>query len=86
MLAVVVDPQAEDPVVGVERQLGLGDVVAALHVGQKASLRSPVHFTGRPSSRAAQPTMRVFGVEEDLHAEAAADVGRQDAELLGRRP
>ena len=50
---------------------------------RKVSLRSPVHFTGRPSARAAQAAMRVLGIEEGLHAEAAADVGREDPHLVG---
>ena len=46
---------------GVERELGLGDVIAALTSARKVSLRSPVHFTGRPSSRDAHAAMAYSG-------------------------
>ena len=49
---------AEELAVLVERELGVGDVVAALRVGDESlSQRSAVHFTGRPSLPAAQVTI-----------------------------
>ena len=75
------DLHAEDPVIGVEGEFGLGDVVAAHDVGEEGlgALAGPLH---RPAEQARRPRRhRVLGVEERLHAEAAADVGREDAHL-----
>ena len=52
---------AEYSVIGIQGELRLGDVIAAHHVRQKVSLRSPVHFTGRPSNRDAQAAMAYSG-------------------------
>ena len=49
------------------------------------SLRSAVHFTGRLTCFDAQGD-HVLGVEVDLRAEAAADVGRDDAHLVLGQP
>ena len=80
-----VDAQADDLAVGVEREFGVGDVVAAVRVGQErlGAVGGPfdraVDLLGRPDAD------RLLGVDEDLRAEAAADVGRDDAQLvLGR--
>ena len=51
----------------------------------KASLRSAVHLIGRPSFAGAQVDDRFLGVVEDLRAEAAADIGRNDAQLVLRQ-
>ena len=54
--------------------------------------RSSVHFTGRPSARAACSAQTYSGNTDGLHAERAADLagddvnsGRLDAEHLRRR-
>ena len=52
---------------------------------RNASLRSAVHLIGRPTRFAAQTQRRLLGVEEDLRAEAAADVGRDHAHLVLRQ-
>ncbi len=76
--------QAEEAAVPVERQLGLGDVVAALGVGHER-----LRALRRPLDRAAELPRRpgdddLLGVVEDLRAEAAADVGRHHAQLVLR--
>ncbi len=56
-------------------------IVAALRVGQErfAAIRCPLH---RPSQLARRIAgQHVLGIEERLHAEAAADIGRDDAEF-----
>ena len=80
-----VDLQRGEVAVGIERQLGLGDVVAAMGVGEEALAALP-----GPLDRPAEPlggeqADALLGVDEDLGAEAAADVGRDHPELvLGR--
>ena len=70
---------------GIERELGLGDVVAAMRIREKA-----LAALGGPLDRPAdgpgcQQADALLGVDEDLRAEAAADVGRDHAQLvLGR--
>ena len=58
-----------------------GDVVAAMRVGQErlAALAGPLHRAAQLARGVAG--QRVLGVEEQLHAEAAADIGGDDAEL-----
>ena len=80
-----VHPQAGDLAVLVDGELGMGDVVAAMRVGQEGlgavarPLDRPADALGRPDAD------RLLGIDEDLGAEAAADVGRDDAQLvLGR--
>ncbi len=61
------------------------DVVAAVRVGKEGlrplrrPLDRPIDLLGRPDAD------RLFIVDEDLGPEAAADVGRYDAELVFRR-
>ena len=50
----------------------------------KPSLRSLTHFTGRPSLRRRPGHQRLFRIVELLDAEAAADIGRHDAQLVLR--
>ena len=72
--------------VGVEGDLGRGDVVAAHRVGEEAlaALAGPLH---RPPQRAGGEARHgVLGVEERLHPEPAADVGRDHPHLLRRQP
>ncbi len=66
------------------RQLSLEHAVAAVRVGQEAldAGRAPLDGTADPARREEQ--RRVLRVGLHLHAEAAAHVGRDHAELLGR--
>ena len=51
---------------------------------RKASLRSEVHFTGRPIRLRRPEDQQLLGVVEDLRAEAAAHVRRHDAQPVLR--
>ena len=77
--------KAEHLAVRVEREFGVRNMVAAMRVGQErfGALRRPFD---RPVDLLRRPGAdRLFVVDEDLRAEAAADVGRDDAQLvLGR--
>ena len=63
----------------------MGDVVAAMRVRQESlgPVGGPFH---RPADLLRRPDAdRLLGIDEDLRAEAAADIGRDDAQLvLGR--
>ena len=84
--------QGEESSVGVERQLGVGDMIARLVVGDEA-----LRARSDPADRSPQPARRpgddaFLGIELALVAETAADIGRddaqralRDAELLGDR-
>src|SRR6202042_2276268 len=77
--------QAEEAAFAVERQLGARDVVAALIVGDETfrAVLLPFH---RPRDLAARPDHeRVLGINEGLHAKAAADIGRDQAQLVLRQ-
>ena len=77
-------PHRQELAVLVQRDLTLHDVVAAVRVGQErlAALAGPLHRTAQLAGGVAG--QRVLGVQEQLHAEAAAHVGRDDAEpVLG---
>ena len=79
------DAQREEVALRVHRQLGVGDVVAAVRVGQER-----LAAVGGPLDRPADPLARpdqgdVLGVQEDLRAEAAADVGRDHPHLRFRQ-
>ena len=79
------DAHREELAVLVERELGVRHVIAAVRVGQErfAALARPldraVDALARPDDRG------LFGVQEDLRAEAAADVGRDHAHLVLRQ-
>src|SRR5215831_10902569 len=78
------DPQPEKLAVGVEPELGLGDVIAAVSVRHEsfAPLADPLD---RPPDLAAGPGHNgLFGVVELLHAESAADIGGDHPQLLLR--
>ena len=69
----------------VERQRRLGHMIAAMGVGQEGfaafggPFHRPAHALGRPQADG------LFGIDEDLGAEAAADIGRDHAQfVLGR--
>ena len=46
------------------------------------SERVSIHFTGRPSLRASAQHERLLAVGVELRAEAAADVGRDHAQVV----
>ena len=79
------DAQRGDLAVLVHRHFGVGDVIAAMRVRQEGfgaigrPLHGTIHLARRPDAD------RLFGVDEDLRAEAAADVGRDHTELVFRR-
>ena len=78
------DAQRQEIAVRVQRHLGGADMVAAVRVGHEAfvALGGPLH---RPAQLAGGPgDDRLLGVVVDLRAEAAADVGRHDAQLVLR--
>jgi hypothetical protein len=50
MLAIVSTLEAEELAVLVERQLGMGDVVAAMRVGHERLAALAVHLIGRPTA------------------------------------
>ena len=77
------DLEAEEGTVLGQRQPGLGHVVAALRVGEERfrPLGGPLD---RPADLPRRPRhQNVLAIEEELHAEAAADIGRHHPELLG---
>ena len=77
--------QAGDLARRVDRQFGVTEMVAAMRVGEER-----LGAVGRPFHRAVDFARRpdahgLLGVDEDFRAEAAADIGRDDAQLvLGR--
>ena len=80
-----VDLQTENPVVPVEGDLGGGDVIAAVGVGQErlGPVRCPLDDAAGLLRRPEADDL--LGIGEDLRAEAAADVGGDDPELVLRR-
>ena len=82
---MVLARSADDLAVGVERHLGVGDVIAAVRIGEERlrAVGDPFH---RPADALRRPQRHdFFGIDENLGAEAAADVGRDHAQLvLGR--
>ena len=74
--------QCGDLALAVERHLRLGDVIAAMRVADEAlrALAGPFH---RPAELARRPQADdLLRIDEDLRAEAAADIGRDDAQLV----
>ena len=75
----------EKPAFVVERKFGFDREIARLIVAQRTtSWRSMIHFTGRPSCRAAQATSANSAIDHAAGAEIAADVLHQHTDLLGR--
>jgi len=77
-------PQGQEATGRVQGELALEHPVAAVRVGQEAldAGRAPLDGPAHPARREEQ--RRVLRVGLHLHAEAAAHVGRDHAELLGR--
>src|SRR5262249_10819039 len=85
--------QREETTVGVDRELRMGEVIASLIVRNKTfgPARDPPHRTAQPARSPGDDPL--FRIELALVAEAAAHVGRDDAqrafgnaELLGHLP
>ncbi len=78
--------QREEASLGVERELGIGDGVARLLVGDEClrARRHPMHRT--PDALRRDQQRGVFGIGRRLHAEAAADVIGDDAQALALEP
>ena len=77
-------PHADDPPVLIERQRRFGDMVPAHGVGEEGirTLAGPLH---RAAKGARHPGRHgVLRVNIGLHAETAADIGRDDADLFRR--
>ncbi len=77
-----IDAQAQNLAVLVERQFAGDDLVAALRVAQQR-FRARRHPFDRTAADAARRPhhQRILGIAAVLHAEAAADVRRDDAQL-----
>ena len=84
MLASVSTRNARNLPCLVQRQLGFGDVVAAMASETKPSERLATHFTGRFDPLGGPGDHGLLAVVELLDAEAAADIGRNDAQLVLR--
>ena len=82
---MVLTLQPGDLAVVAERHLGVGDVIAAVRVGEErlGAVAGPFH---RAADLLRRPQAHdLFGIDEDLRAEAAADIRRDDAQLVLRR-
>ena len=83
-IAVAGEADREEFSFGIERQLGMDQLRAALAVGEEAgrTLVGPFH---RPAQRLCRmQDAGIFGIVQVLHAEGAADIGGEDAHLLRR--
>ena len=83
MSASRLDPHGGELAVGVGGQLDVLDLAAALDGGQRvlAALLVPAHRRRRALRRAARHE-QLLGVDVELRAEAAADRGRDDPQLV----
>ena len=83
-IAVARDLDREELAFGVERQLAVDLLRAAVAVGQKAgrALVGPFHRTAQRLRR--MQDADIFGIVDVLHAERAADIGGQQVDLLVR--
>ena len=82
---MVLARSAENLAVGVEGHFGVGDVIAPVRVDEErlGAVRHPFH---RPPDALGRPQRHdLFRINENLRAEAAADVGRDHAQLVLRR-
>ena len=73
--------EREELGVAVERQLDMGDVVAAMRVRHEAFRALGGPFDRPPDLAGGPGDDRLLGVMVDLRAEAAADIGGDDAQL-----
>ena len=73
--------QGERAATRVERELGFGDLAAAVHVGRErfGARRGPFDRTTELARRPEHD--RVLGIHLALHAEGAADIGHDDAQF-----
>ena len=77
-IADAVDPDGQEVSVFIKRESGIGDLIAVMVVAQHslAAIRGPAH---RPSELLCRPeAQRMLGKLPALHAEAAADIARDD--------
>ena len=80
-----IEREREEAPLVVERQPRAGDVVAAVAVAEKmlGALANPFHRPAQPLG--GNRRQRIFAIGKQLGAEAAADVGRDDAHAVGRQ-
>ena len=83
MSAIEVDVEREEAAIAVERKLRRRDVVAALRIAEKmlAAVGDPFHRP--PELPRGEGRERIFAIGKELGAEAAADIGRHHAHLVG---
>ena len=82
MAAMILARKPRKVAVLVEREFGVGDVVARLRIAQER-FRARRHPLNRPADQfRRQQHQRTFVVDGGLHAEAAADVAADDANLV----
>ena len=75
------DLEGEKAPVAIERQGAFGDMIAALRIALER-LIAPAHPFDRPAEAARRPQHQgMFRIDEIFHAEAAAEVARDDADL-----
>ena len=74
--------EAQDPALRIQGQFTVGHMVAAVGVGEESvgavadPFHGPAQFPGRPHNEC------VFRKGRAFHAEAAADIGGDDAKLI----
>ena len=77
-------PDRQKLAVRVERKLGVDELIAGVIVEQKA-FAARRHPFDRPAAALRRPQhQHVVGIDIGLHAEAAADIGRQHSDLRFR--
>ena len=83
-IAVALEANGEEFAVGIERELGMHQLRAAMAVGEKAAgaLIGPFHRAAERLGRVQDAD--IFGVVDVLHPERAADIGGEDADLVVR--
>ena len=80
-----VHAQAEELAVGVHREFGFGDVIAAVCIGEKC-FRALARPLDRPPDFLRRPRQRhIFRIQINLRAEAAAHVRRDDPQFRFRQ-
>ena len=75
-------PEAEEHAVLVERQLGIGDIIARLRVAQEQFRTRGDPFDRPADELGAKQHQRHFVIDRRLHAEAAADIAADHADLV----